>query len=218
MFSRLIDNLFGRPPTETHQARLIDAAMTAQLRAHFEKIQRPIELAASLDDQPKSVEMRRLLGEIGELSDKITILDETEPDARQPSFTVAPKGEAARIRFAGPPLGHELSSLVLAILHCSGHPPKVAPEILERIRGFQASRHFETYITLSCHNCPDVVQTLNLMAAINPNIRHTIIDGAVFRREIDWHKIEGVPTVLLDGKPFSLGRKPIEELVTLLEA
>ena len=216
MFSTVIDALFGKHPEPAVKTSVLDQSMLAQLKVHFEKIQHPVELSASLDDQPKSHEMRLLLDEISTLSDKIRILHDTEAAERKPSFSIARPGEAARIRFAGLPLGHELTSLVLAILHTSGHPPKVAEATIDRIRSLQEDCHFETYITLSCNNCPDAVQAFNLMAAVNPRIQHTMVDGLMFRSEVDRLKIDGVPTVFLNGKPFARGRKTLEEFVNML--
>ena len=218
MFSNVIDTLFGKHQEPKTKTGVLDQSMLTQLRTHFEKIQHPVELKTSLDDQPKSQEMRLLLEEISSLSDKIQVLHGDEALDRKPSLSVSRPGEAARIRFDGLPLGHELTSLVLAILHTSGHPPKVEEANIARIRSIEKNCHFETYITLSCNNCPDVVQAFNVMAAVNPLIRHTMIDGLMFRSEASRLKIDAVPTVLLNGQPFARGRKTLEEFVNMLLA
>lgn len=207
---------FGKRKEPEAKAVLLDQDTVAQLRKHFEKILHPVELIASLDGKPKSGEMRAFLDELGALSDKINVTFKPEADARTPSFLVARRSEDARIRFAGLPLGHELPSLVLAILHASGHPPKAEQALIDRIRGIDGDCRFETYITLSCHNCPDVVQAFNLMAATNPRIRHTMIDGKLFMDEIDRHKIDAVPTIFLNGQPFARGRKSLQEFVDMV--
>ena len=209
-------SFFAKRKESEKKPVLLEQATLEQLRTHFQKIQRPVELVASLDEKPKADEMRTFLDEISALSDKINVTCDSEADARMPSFSVACQGEDPRIRFAGLPLGHELTSLVLAILHVSGHPPKEEQALIDRIRGIEGDFRFETYITLSCHNCPDVVQAFNLMAAVNPRIRHTMIDGKLFMDEIDRHKIEAVPMIFLNGQSFARGRKQLKEFVEMV--
>ena len=195
---------------------MLDAAIKGQLKSYLERLQQPIELVASLDDGTKSQELHALLEDIDQLSDKVQIrLDGY--DERRPSFTVGRPGESARIRFAGIPLGHEFTSLVLALLQTGGHPPKVDASVIEQIRAISGTFHFETYISLSCHNCPDVVQALNLMAVLNPGITSTMIDGAVYQKEVDARQIMAVPTVLLNGEPFGQGRMTLEEIVAKID-
>ena len=195
---------------------MLDAAIKGQLKSYLERLQQPIELVASLDDGTKSQELHALLEDIDQLSDKVQIrLDGY--DERRPSFTVGRPGESARIRFAGIPLGHEFTSLVLALLQTGGHPPKVEAQVIEQIRAISGTFHFETYISLSCHNCPDVVQALNLMAVLNPGITSTMIDGAVYQKEVDARQIMAVPTVLLNGEPFGQGRMTLEEIVAKID-
>src|SRR5688572_8227022 len=148
---------------------MLDSAIKAQLEAYLEKLQRPVTLRASLDQSAASDELRELVREICALSPLVQLREDGE-DVRRPSFEVGPAGEIARVSFAGVPLGHEFTSLVLALLHAGGHPPKVSPETIAQIRALSGPLAFETYISLSCHNCPDVVQALNLMAVLNPAI------------------------------------------------
>ncbi|MBS1191741.1 MAG: alkyl hydroperoxide reductase subunit [Rhodocyclaceae bacterium] len=195
---------------------MLDANIKAQLKAYLEKLQRPIELVASLDDSPKAREMADLLQEIAECSDKIGLRRDGDAD-RRPSFAIGLPGEAARISFAGIPLGHEFTSLVLALLQVGGHPPKVEVEVIEQIKALPGPFRFETFVSLSCHNCPDVVQALNLMAVLNPGISHTMIDGALFQDEVESRRIMAVPTVFLNGEEFGQGRMGIEEIVARLD-
>jgi NADH-dependent peroxiredoxin subunit F len=195
---------------------MLDNNIKTQLKAYFEKIVSPITLTASLDDSPASAQMRELLSEVAEQSSKITVATNGE-DKHVPSFTVSKTGEVARIRFAGLPMGHELTSFILAILQASGYPPKVEEDILARIRKLEGKLHFQTFISLSCHNCPDVVQALNLMAAINPNIEHEMIDGALFQPLVDQYQIMAVPTVILNGEVFGQGRMGAEEIIAKLD-
>ena len=195
---------------------MLDAAIKGQLKAYLERLQQPIELVASLDDSTKSQELNSLLEDIAPLSDKVTIRLDGH-DTRCPSFTVGRPGESARIRFAGIPLGHEFTSLVLALLQTGGHPPKVDAATIEQIRAISGTFRFETFISLSCHNCPDVIQALNLMAVLNPGISSTMIDGAVFPKEVDERQIMAVPTIYLNGEPFGQGRMTLEEIVARID-
>lgn len=195
---------------------MLDATIKTQLAAYLEKLQAPIELVASLDDSAKSTEMRELLHDIAALSPLVTVRDDGK-DARKPSFSVGRAGEPARIRFAGIPMGHEFTSLVLALLQTGGHPPKVDAAVIEQIKGLSGTMRFETYISLSCHNCPDVVQALNLMAVLNPGIESVMIDGALFQDEVNTRQIMAVPTVLLNGEAFGQGRMTIEEILAKVD-
>ena len=195
---------------------MLDATIKAQLKAYLERLQRPIELVASLDDSAKGQELRGLLTDIAELSDKVALRTNGQ-HALRPSFGVAEPGEAPRIHFAGIPMGHEFTSLVLALLQTGGHPPKVDAVVIEQIKALPGKFEFETFISLSCHNCPDVVQALNLMAVLNPGVTSTMIDGALFQGLVDERKIMAVPTVFLNGESFGQGRMTIEEIIAKLD-
>ncbi len=195
---------------------MLDANIKTQLKAYLEKLVAPIELVASLDDGPKSVEMRGLLEDIASLSDKVTLL-ENGVDARRPSFSIGKIGEPARIRFAGLPMGHEFTSLILALLQASGYAPKIDEDKIAQAKAIQGSYRFETYISLSCHNCPDVVQALNTLAALNPNVQHVMIDGAMYQDEVNTRQIMAVPSVWLNGEPFDDGRMSLEQILARLD-
>jgi len=195
---------------------MLDANLKTQLKAYLERLVMPIELAASLDDGDKSRELAALLEDIASLSDKITFL-RRDDDARRPSFAINRVGSDVSVRFAGIPLGHEFTSLVLALLQVGGHPPKASPELLEQVRGLDGEFTFETYFSLSCQNCPDVVQALNLMSVVNPRIRHVAIDGALFQDEVASREVMAVPSVFLNGKPFAQGRMDLAQVVAKLD-
>ena len=195
---------------------MLDANIKTQLKAYLEKLQRPIELVASLDDSPKAQELRSLLNDIAELSPKVA-LRENGKHALRPSFGVAEPGETPRIHFAGIPMGHEFTSLVLALLQTGGHPPKVDQVVIDQIKALRGRFEFETFISLSCHNCPDVVQALNLMAVLNPGVTSTMIDGALFQDLVNERKIMAVPTVFLNGESFGQGRMTIEEILAKVD-
>lgn len=194
---------------------MLDDNMKSQLVAYFEHIKTPIEVSVSSDESPKSQELKTLAMEIEALSEKISFNEVA--DKRTPSMGIAPAGEKPRVRFAGIPLGHEFTSLVLALLQSGGHPSKAEPELQEQIKELEGEFHFETYVSLSCHNCPDVVQALNLMATLNPNITHTMVDGALFQAEVDERQIMAVPAVYLNGEHFGQGRMTLEEIVNKVD-
>lgn len=195
---------------------MLDSNIKTQLKVYLEKLQTPIELIASLDESPKGQEMRDLLQDIVELSPLVSLREDGSATLR-PSFAIGRPGENARVSFAGIPMGHEFTSLVLALLQTGGHPPKVDASVIEAIKALPGHCHFETFISLSCHNCPDVVQALNLMAILNPGMSSVMIDGAMFPREVTQRQIMAVPTVYLNGEEFGQGRMTIEEIVAKLD-
>ncbi|MBT2372991.1 alkyl hydroperoxide reductase subunit F [Pseudomonas fluorescens] len=195
---------------------MLDANLKAQLKSYLERVTQPIEIVASLDDGAKSQEMLALLQDVASLSTLITLLSDGD-DARKPSFSINRPGADISLRFAGIPMGHEFTSLVLALLQVGGHPSKASVEVIEQIRALKGEFSFETYFSLSCQNCPDVVQALNLMAVLNPNIRHVAIDGALFQAEVDDRQIMAVPSVYLNGVNFGQGRMGLEEILAKLD-
>ncbi|WP_313284880.1 alkyl hydroperoxide reductase subunit F [Stutzerimonas kunmingensis] len=195
---------------------MLDTNLKTQLKAYLEKVTQPFEIVASLDDGEKSREMLSLLQDIAGLSDKITLKTDGD-DARKPSFSINRIGGNISLRFAGIPMGHEFTSLVLALLQVGGHPSKTAPEVIEQIKALDGDYRFETYFSLSCQNCPDVVQALNLMAVLNPNIKHVAIDGALFQDEVEARQIMSVPSIYLNGELFTQGRMSEEEILAKLD-
>ncbi|OGB00758.1 MAG: alkyl hydroperoxide reductase subunit F [Burkholderiales bacterium RIFCSPHIGHO2_12_FULL_69_20] len=195
---------------------MLDQALKTQLKSYLERLQRPIELVASVDDSAQSQEMLALLQDIASLSPKVAVLQRDDGE-RAPSFSIGEPGQPARIRFAGIPLGHEFTSLVLALLQTGGHPPKVEAAVIEQSQALTEPAHFEVYMSLSCHNCPDVVQALNLLAVLNPNITSVTIDGALFQDEVNQRQIMAVPTVFMNGQVFGSGRMGVEEILAKLD-
>ena len=194
---------------------MLDATLKKQLQAYLEKVVQPIELVASLDDSPKSREMDELLNEIAALSDKITVRQEA--NERTPSFAINRVGTDVGVRFAGIPLGHEFTSLVLALLHVGGHTIKLEQAVIDQIAALDGDYVFETYISLSCHNCPEVVQALNTMSVINPRIKVVTIDGGVFKKEVEDKQILAVPMMFLNGQHFGQGRTNVEEILSKID-
>jgi len=195
---------------------MLDTNLKTQLKAYLEKVTQPFEIVASLDDGEKSQELLSLLQDIAGLSDKITLKTDGD-DVRKPSFSLNRIGGNISLRFAGIPMGHEFTSLVLALLQVGGHPSKTAPEVIEQIKALDGDYRFETYFSLSCQNCPDVVQALNLMAVLNPNVKHVAIDGALFQDEVEARQIMSVPSIYLNGELFTQGRMSEEEILAKLD-
>ena len=195
---------------------MLDANLQTQLKAYLEKVTLPFEIVASLDDSAKSQELLELLQSIVGLTDKITLKTDGS-DARRPSFSLNRPGANIGLTFAGIPMGHEFTSLVLALLQVGGHPSKLDAETIEQIKSIEGSFEFETYYSLSCQNCPDVVQALNLMAVLNPNIRNVSIDGALFQEEVERRQIMAVPSIYLNGEVFASGRMEVKEILAKID-
>ncbi|PLR25606.1 alkyl hydroperoxide reductase subunit F [Caulobacter zeae] len=195
---------------------MLDAGLKTQLSTYLQNLRQPIELVASLGDDKGSKDMLALLEDVAATSDKVS-LNLAGADARKPSFAITRAAGDADVRFAGLPLGHEFTSLVLALLHVGGHPPRLDAEVIERIKALDGDYSFETYFSQSCQNCPDVVQALNTMSALNPRIRHVAIDGALFQEEVEARQVMAVPTILLNGQPFGQGRMEVEQILAKLD-
>ena len=196
---------------------MLEANLSAQLQSYLEKVVHPVELVASLDDGPKSRELRELLQEIAGLSDRVSFVNADAADARTPSFLIRRAGTDIGVTFAGIPMGHEFTSLVLALLQVGGHPSKLAQDVIDQVRAIDGDYRFETYYSLTCQNCPDVVQALNLMSVLNPRITHVAIDGALFQGEVEARQVMSVPTVFLNGEVFDQGRMGVEQILAKID-
>jgi alkyl hydroperoxide reductase subunit F len=196
---------------------MLDATLKQQLDTYLQNIVTPIELTVSTNNTPKSNELLDLSKEIAELSEKINLIVDESPTGRAPQLAIAPQGEKPRVAFAGIPMGHEFTSLVLALLQAGGHPSKADPALIEQAESLTNELNFEVYISLSCQNCPEVVQALNLMAIKNPNIKATMIDGALFQDEVNDKNIMAVPSVFLNGEPFGQGRMSMAEILNKVD-
>ena len=198
---------------------MLDSNLKAQLKAYLERVKLPFVITASLDEGKSSQEMHAFLQDIVGLTDKITLKTDGT-DARRPSFTLARPGEEERIRFAAIPMGHEFTSLVLALLQVGGHPPKIEQELIDQIKNLDSDSgelRFETYMSLTCHNCPDVVQALNLLAVLNPRVKSVVIDGGLYQQEVENRQVLAVPMVFLNGELFGQGRMEVDEIVKKLD-
>ena len=196
---------------------MLDDNVKAQLRGYLGRMQQPVELVASLDDSESAQQMREFLDDVAAQGELVRGRHDGRAE-RRPSFQVTREGADVGVAFAAIPMGHEFTSLVLALLQASGYPPKVTAEVIEQIQGLDGELVFETWMSLTCHNCPDVVQALNLMAVLNPKVRHTAIDGGLFQREVEERQILAVPTILLNGQPFASGRLELTEILAKVDS
>jgi alkyl hydroperoxide reductase subunit F len=200
---------------------MLELELKNQLAGYLQRVQQPFEMVASLDDSETSKQMLDLLQTIqGMRADKITLRTDgidVQPDVRRPSFSLKRTGSDMNLRFAGLPLGHEFTSLVLALLWTGGHPPKVEQETIAAIKALDGDYEFDVYMSLSCHNCPDVVQALSLMAILNPRVKTTVIEGGAFQKEVEERQVMSVPMVFLNGEMFGSGRMMVEEIVAKLD-
>jgi alkyl hydroperoxide reductase subunit F len=199
------------------ESAMLDDATKAQLKSYLERATAPIEIVASLDDSEASGEVLSLLKDVAEASPLVKLTESRDDPHRKPSFSINRPGENHGPRFAGLPMGHEFTSLILALLQIGGYPPKVEQAVLDQIRALDRDLEFEIYVSLTCHNCPDVVQALNLMAVQNPRIKTTMIEGGTFQEEIKEREIMGVPTVFLNGTMFGNGRMSLEEILAKID-
>jgi len=196
---------------------MLDDATKAQLKSYLERATQPIEIVASLDDSEASGEVLSLLKDVAEASPLVKLTESRDDKHRKPSFSINRPSENHGPRFAGLPMGHEFTSLILALLQVGGYPPKVEQPVLDQIRALDGDFEFEIYVSLTCHNCPDVVQALNLMAVQNPRIRATMIEGGMFQDEVKERQIMAVPTVFLNGTEFGQGRMSLEEILAKID-
>ena len=196
---------------------MLDDTLKTQLQQYMGLLRQPLRLIASLDDSAASTDMRGLLDDIVAAGNGKITLDTSGSDARRPSFVIAREGESHGVRFAGLPLGHEFESLVLALLWTGGHPPKVAQEVIDGIKAVDGEFAFEVYMSLTCHNCPDVVQALALMAIVNPKISTTVIEGGAFQQEVEQRQVMAVPMVFQGGEMFDSGRMTLEQILARLD-
>ena len=196
---------------------MLDTNLKQTLKTYLQNLKTQVELVVSLDDSAKANEVNTLATEIAELSDLVSLRRDDNALTRKPAMLVRSVANDTHITFAGVPLGHEFTSLVLALLHSGGHPIKVEADTIEQIRQLQGSFAFETYVSLSCQTCPEVVQALNIMSAINPNITNVMIDGAMFQDEVAAKNIMAVPSVYLNGELFSQGAITLEKIIQKID-
>lgn len=196
---------------------MLDQTMKNQLKAYLDNLKTEVHLVLSLDDSDTALKLNDLANDIASLNDKVTVIEDQGASTRKPIMQVVNPNKGTAIGFAGLPMGHEFTSLVLALLHSGGHPMKLESDVIDQIAGLEGENIFEIFISLSCQNCPDVVQALNMMAAINPSIKTTMIDGAAFQDEVSERNIMAVPSVYLNGELFTQGRISMAEILGKLD-
>ncbi|MCX7060131.1 MAG: alkyl hydroperoxide reductase subunit F [Gammaproteobacteria bacterium] len=196
---------------------MLDQDLKETLKGYLERLTRPLEIVANTNGSDASKEMMALLADITDVCGQITVRETSDASLRAPSFAIGSPGHDIKLRFAGIPLGHEFTSLVLALLQAGGYPPKVSDDVIAAIKAIPGPLKFESYFSLSCQNCPDVVQALNLMAVLNPNIEHTAIEGSAFQAEVEARHVMSVPSIYLNGEPFAAGRMGVDEILAKLD-
>jgi len=208
-------------PRISAEVIMLDTNLQTQLKSYLDNLKTPVELITFTDESPKAKELAQLATQVAELSPLITEINgnnsEQAANERLPSMLVRSVANNSEMRFAGLPMGHEFTSLVMALLHSGSHPLKLDSEQIEQVRNLEGDFEFETYISLSCQNCPDVVQALNMMAAINPQIKNTMIDGALFQTEVFDRDVMAVPSVYLNGESFSQGRVSLTDILNKVD-
>ncbi|MFH4894222.1 alkyl hydroperoxide reductase subunit F [Vibrio sp. Y42_MX_L11] len=196
---------------------MLDQAIQQQLKQYLANVKEDVRLVVSLDESKASNDILSLANQIAEMSDFITVERDDNASARKPVMTVTNPVKGTALRFAGLPMGHEFTSLVLALLHSGGHPIKLEAEVIEQIAALDKELDVEVFISLSCQNCPDVVQAFNMMAAINPKVKATMIDGALFQDEVKQREIMAVPSVFVNGELFGQGRMSLTEILNKVD-
>jgi alkyl hydroperoxide reductase subunit F len=196
---------------------MLDNQLKDQLKVYLEKLKKRVDISFSSDGSATALEMETLLNEVADLSPLVFVTQGSDDIKLRPSFTMNSPDNDARVTFAGIPMGHEFTSFVLALLQIGGHPPNIDAELIEQIKSLNKTLHFDSYISLSCMNCPDVVQALNLLAIFNPNISHTMVDGAAFPDEVSKRNIMSVPAIYLNNQEFAVGRMTLREILALVD-
>ncbi|MGD9946176.1 MAG: thioredoxin family protein [Burkholderiaceae bacterium] len=195
---------------------MLAPALKDQLRTYLERLTRPVLLVAALDDSDAARSMRELLEEIASLSSLIRIIEQRDGSDRVPSFSIRSPGQDIELAFAGLPMGPHFTSLILALLQVGGHAPREEPELLEQAKGLKGPLSFETYFVQDCQSCPQTVQALNLLAVLNPQVKHIAIDGALFPDEVEQRQVLLVPKIYVNGEFFDSGRMGLRELLEKL--
>jgi len=196
---------------------ILDQAIKKQLQQYLANLKKDVRLVVSLDESKTSQDILSLANEISELSPLVSVVRDDSASKRKPIMTVSNPRTKTQLRFAGLPMGHEFTSLILALLHSGDHPIKLESETIEQISQLDKELDVEIFISLSCQNCPDVVQAFNMIAAINPKIHVTMIDGALYQSEVNQREIMAVPSVFINGTLFGQGRMSLDEIISKLD-
>ena len=196
---------------------MLDQATLSQLKEVFTKLTVKVDLFLDSSSHEKQTELESMLSSVASTSDKIELVHSNN-DFHVPRFHIRLNEQLTGVSFEGVPGGHEFTSLILAILNASGQGKMPDKGIMNRIGALKGPISLRTYISLSCENCPDIVQALNLMALNNSDFSHTMVDGGLVQNEIEDLKIQGVPSVAAGNELISVGKSSLAELLTKLEA
>lgn len=184
------------------------------LKQYLALLESDLEIFLSIDESENSKKLESFITEVTTLTNRITISKKSLKYI--PSFEIFSKEKNTSVTFAGIPLGHEFESFVIALLQVSGRAPKISEELIKRIKSIDKNLNFESFVSLSCHNCPEVVQALNIMAILNPKISHTMIEGSMFENIVKEKAIMAVPSVFLNEEELFGGKKSIDDIVDLV--
>ena len=196
---------------------MLDQNLLDAVKSYSERMTRPITFVLGAGEHEQRAELLDFLTKIAGTSDKIVLAQTVDASLSPMSFKIVTQGQDTGIVFSGIPGGHEFTSLILAILQAGGSEIKLDSSIQAMIKHIQQPLKFETFVSLSCHNCPEVVQALNQFALLNDNISHEMIDGGVFQDLINARNIQVVPAVFLNGKPFANGKIDTAKLLEKLQ-
>ena len=192
---------------------MLDNDLLEQVKGYMERLQNKVVIRINKEEHEKREELVEMLKGIVSTSDKLELSVSEVPLRSGVSFDFVVNDKPTGITFSGIPGGHEFSSLILALLQSSGVPLKLDESLPQIIKSFKTEMKFETVVSLSCHNCPEVVQALNQISILNPNVSHEMIDGGVYPELVAERKIQGVPTIYLNGKQFGSGKMEISEII-----
>lgn len=193
---------------------MLENNLKQQLAQYLDMLKTEVTIGLSVNNDDNSEKVRGFVEDVASLSDKITI-EEKELEYT-PSFELKGDFEHGRIIFAGVPLGHEFASFALALLQVGGVEPKVDEGTKKRIKSIEDTQNLETIVSLSCHNCPEVVQSFNIMAVLNPNINHTMIEGSMFQDVAESRDVLAVPAIFKEGEFLEGGKQTMDSLLKLI--
>ena len=186
------------------------------VKTYTEKMTNKVLLILQAGEHEKRAEIKDFLTQLCSVSENLILVERNEGLRSPITFYLEVAGKNNGIYFSGIPSGHEFNSLILALLQSSGTELKLDNSLTSMVKNIKDKLHFEVFISLNCHNCPDVVQSLNQFALLNENISTEMIDGALFQHLIDERNIQGVPSVYLNGKLFANGKIDTAQLIDKL--
>lgn len=190
---------------------MLNAELNTQLTQNLPLLENDIALRLKVTDDENGKKVRTFVEEVASMSEKISL--ERAMFVKAPGFAICRKGEKEGIAFAGLPLGNQFPSFIKAMLEVSGYTAENDENLENRISSITKPIHFETYFCLDCDICPNVVQALNTISALNKNITHTAIESSLFHEEMDRRGVKTTPTIFMNGKEFSTGLITIEEIL-----